>query len=884
MDILLCLLGGQGDVVSHDELLAGAWRGLSVEPVALRAQISALRKVLAEADPSGRYISNVSGRGYCIVAPVQWEADEAPASPTPETHDRPSLPPDPRNMVGRESEVDALERLIAAERLVTVVGPGGIGKTTVALALAHRMSRAFDGEVAFVDLAVGDVNVAGAVVTALRLNRRGGDPIADIADQLRSRRLLLLLDSCEHVIAGAAALAEAVCQTAPHCHIVATSREPLRALDEQVFRLGALETPSPSETLSFDEVCRYPAPRLFVERATAGGGRIEHRAADARLVADICRKLDGVPLAIELAAGRVDAFGLATTHALLDSRLRLSWPGRRTALVRHLTLNATLDWSYDLLSSQEATLLRALSMFVGFFTMDAAGAVAGDVVLAQEAIAGLVSKSLVSADRRQTGVQYRLLDTTRVYARLKLEAADESPAVAARHASWAVDRLRSRHAPLETTLAPERLDELGELIQDAQAALDWSLSANGDRSYVAPLTLACMPVWERLYRHEEARPRIEAALTVVEPGSREEMELTVALVSTRLDSPRDVGGNEIAAIRALELAIGLDDWPHQFRARYWLWNGHIGVRPDIPKAREHALLYRELAEQHGDLSERVAAEHMVGVTELVAGDLAAARAARDRARALSRTRNPAPDNTLVSLLWLEGKPDTARAVARDNLDRAKATGYLGPQVIALADSCGGLAMYVGDLAEADRYADMIDDCVAGGAWFAFRTWATVLRATIAAHRGDAGPGQSLLARALPPECGHPRFTSVLAELALRLGEAGAEHAARDLADDLLQRVEDTGERWIWAEAQRVRGELTRDAAEAEALFETALAVAQQQGARAWALRAATSLGRRRRSAAEQVLKPLLASLTEGRDTQDHVEAHAVLAGWGLDPR
>ena len=178
---------------------------------------------------------------------------------------------------------------------------------------------------------------------------------------------------------------------------------------------------------------------------------------------------------------------------------------------------------------------------------------------------------------------------------------------------------------------------------------------------------------------------------------------------------------------------------------------------------------------------------------------------------------------------------------------------------------------------------MIDDCVAHGGWVAYRTWAQVLRATIAAHRGDAGPGRSFLAGTLPPECGHPRFASVLTELALRLGAAGAEDVARDVADRLLLRVEATGERWIWSEVQRVRGELTRDAAVAEALFEAALAAARQQGARAWALRAATSLARRRHGACKEVLEPLLASFTEGGGTQDHVEARAVLAECGLDP-
>src|SRR5579859_1919018 len=886
MAILLCLLERRGDVVSPAELLASVWRGINVEPAALRVQISVLRKALADADPGARYVTNVAGRGYCFVAPVLREADSAPAALTPDRRDRRALPPALRRMIGRETVVQALERMIATERFVTLVGPGGIGKTTVALAFAHRMSRGFDGEVAFVDLAIqrGDNNVAGAVATALQLNRLGGDPVADIASQLRSRRLLLILDSCEHVVAGAAALAETVCQAAPRCHIVATSREPLMALGEQVHRLGALETPPPSETLSFEEVCGYPAAQLFVERVTAGAGKLERRPADALLVADICRKLDGIPLAIELAAGRVDAFGLAMTHALLDSRLRLSWPGRRTALPRHVTLSATLDWSYDLLSAEEARLLRALSSFVGWFPLEAAQAVADDPSRADapEALAGLVAKSLVSVDLWRTPVQYRLLDTTRDYARLKLEAAGELQAAAARHAGWTLGDLRNQEAQLEAHATVEWVDYIANRLQDAQAALDWSLSANGDPSFTVPLTLASALFWEVVDRGEEDLRRIEAALTVVEPDSRDEMALNIGLALAAL-VPNDVNRAEIAATRGLELANRFDDSFSQLRARFQLWNTHIGARPSIPKAREHALLYRELAERRGGPSEHIMAEQIVSVSELVAGNLAAARASIDRAQALSPTLTPGLGNTLQCLLWLDGRPDTGAAVAQDNLDRAKATGVFGFQAVVLADSCGPLALLVGDLTGADRYADMIDDCVAHGAWFTFGTLAQVLRAAIAAHRGDAGPGRSFLAGELPPECGHPRFASVLSELAWRLGAAGAEDVARDLADHLLQRVEDTGERWIWSEVQRVRGELARDAAEGEALFEAALAVAQQQGARAWALRAATSLARRRRSAAEDMLMPLLATFTEGGGTQDHIEARSVLSDCGLDP-
>ena len=897
MDILLRLVEREGEVVSAEALLASVWRGVNVEPTALRVQVSVLRKALGETDPQAGYVSNIAGRGYCFVAPISRHTGPVPAASSHE-HDRPAAPPPPGGMIGRDAVVDDLQRVIAIERFVTLVGPGGIGKTTVALALAHRMAPEFAGEVAFVDLGIqrSDTGVASAVATALHLTGVRSDPMSAVIAELRSRRLLLILDSSEHVIQGAATLAASVCESAPQVHILATSREPLNVPGEHVHRLAALEAPPPSARLSYAEVCAYPAAQLFVERVAASGGQIERGPAEALLVSDICRKLDGIPLAIELAAGRVDAFGLATTLDLLDSRLRLSWPGRRTALPRHLTLSATLDWSYDLLSPDEAMLFRFLSTFVGAFTLEAAENVAGESLLAdaQEALAGLVSKSLVSIDEHRSPARYRLLDATRDYARLKLEAAGELPAAAARHATWTMDVLGDQKAQLDESPMGEWMDYFGKLIQDAESAFDWSLSADGDRSFTAPLTLAAATIWICLGRTDECRRRVEAALRVVEPNSRDEMMLNLALLHALLDlTPHDAMRAEIACSRTLDFAERFGDIHAQLRARWCLWNARIAA-PDVPRAREEALLYRQLTSELGDSSEQTVAERMVSVSELLGGDLAAARAASERAQSLSPIWSASARmawydydpvvmsrDTLISILWLSGTPDTAMAAARENLERAEATGSHACRAAVLADACAPLALCVGDLATADRYAAMLDDCVAHGAPRGYRTWGQALRAALAARRGDVGPGQSFLSGGLSPDCSHPRYASVLVELASALGDAGAEDIARDLADRLLQRIEDTGERWIWSEVQRARGELMQEPAAAEALFESALAVAQQQGARAWALRAATSLARRRQSAAGDVLKPLLASFTEGAGTRDHVAACSVLGECGV---
>ena len=331
--------------------------------------------------------------------------------------------------MGRDGTVAALAAQLPQRRLVTLTGPGGIGKTTVALAVAREVAASYPDGVAFVDLApVGDPRlVPGAIAAALGLAAGSDDPTAAVVAFLRGRRLLLLLDNCEHVVEAVAPAAEDVVRGAPDVHVLATSREPLRAAGERVHRLAPLEAPSASAGLTAAEALTFPGVQLFVERAAEGVDGFGLGDADAPLVADICRRLDGVPLAIELAAGRVDAFGVRGLAAHLDDRFRLLTTGRRTALPRHQTLAATLDWSHDLLPGAERALLRRLAVFAGDFSLEAAIALAPDQPPSEVVahVADLVAKSLVAADHRGEAVRYRLLDTTRLYGLERLRESGE---------------------------------------------------------------------------------------------------------------------------------------------------------------------------------------------------------------------------------------------------------------------------------------------------------------------------------------------------------------------------------------------------------------------------------------------------------------------------
>ncbi|MBV8401748.1 MAG: hypothetical protein JOZ17_23950 [Acetobacteraceae bacterium] len=325
--------------------------------------------------------------------------------------------------------------------MVTIVGPAGIGKTTVGLAAAETHIAAYAHGVCFVDLApLADPQfVSSAVASALGVTTQSENVPSGLAAHLRDKQILIVLDSCEHVIDAAASLAEQIIGSATGVHMLATSREPLRAKAERVHRLPPLASPPPSAPgLTAAEALAFPAVQLFVERASESLENFELSEADAPVVADICRRLEGIALAIELAATLADSLGLGELSALLDDRFRLLKQGRRTALSRHRTLTAALDWSYEFLPETERTILRRLSVFAGAFTLDSATAViAGSRIPGPEAVeslANLVAKSLVSADVSGAVAQYRLLDTTRAYALQKLAESGELEALERGHA------------------------------------------------------------------------------------------------------------------------------------------------------------------------------------------------------------------------------------------------------------------------------------------------------------------------------------------------------------------------------------------------------------------------------------------------------------------
>jgi len=499
-DILVTLVEGAGDTIPRDQLIARTWPDTVVEEGALRVHVAALRRALGDGRAGRCYVANNPGRGYAFVAPVTCEH-------TPPATARPNgaaagdnLPAPLTRIVGRDEVIAALATQLARRRFLTIVGAGGIGKTTVAVAVASAVRASYKDGAWFVGLAsLSDPDLVPSALGAALGIQPGANPVQGLTAWLRDKAALIVLDNCEHVIDAAAALVETVLKAAPGVSILTTSREPLRAEGETLHRLAALELPPHSVDFAAGDALHYSAVELFNERAMAAVDGFALADADVPAVLEICRRLDGIPLALELAAARVDVFGVRDLAGHIDDRFHVLTGGRRTALPRHQTLGAALDWSYQLLPEEERAVLRRLSVFAGDFALEAAVAVAAepsssDIV---DHVANLVSKSLVAADPRGEVAQYCLLDTTRLYAFEKLESSGELQEVARRHAEYYCALFAPADVESETRPQAEWLAIYGRHLDNVRAGLDWAFSPEGDPRIGVALTVAAVPLWDQ---------------------------------------------------------------------------------------------------------------------------------------------------------------------------------------------------------------------------------------------------------------------------------------------------------------------------------------------------------------------------------------------------
>jgi predicted ATPase/DNA-binding winged helix-turn-helix (wHTH) protein len=764
LDILIALIDRAHEVVSWHVLIDLVWPDVIVSEASLRVHLTTLRRALGDGLNGARYIVNIPGRGYSFVAPlVNVVANGAATSAGAEIPTRLKIPPVSHTMLGRSTTVELLASLLLAHRFVTVAGPGGIGKTTVAVAVAHAVREEFaDDAICFVDLgALSDSrDIVTVIATALGSVPQASEPETHIRAFLAGRPFLILIDNCEHVIDAIATICERLFLALPMVHLLATSREALRVEGEIVHLLPPLSCPD-EEFPSAATALASPAVQLFMERAASGGHRAELSDQEAPVVANICRHLDGVALAIELAAARVGNLGIAGAAELLNSGGTLALQGRRSALPRHQTLNGLLDWSYRLLSNDEQYILCRLSVFVGPFGLNAIQALTAAPRFSRQAvanaIASLADKSLVTIATTPGDGFYRLLDTTRAYGAELLAKSGEGDSVARCHAVYFTDLLRA--AAAERSLADgRRVDAFAPQVGNVRKALSWSFSASGDLAVGIDLAIHAAPLFVGLSLFVECQEWCQKSLDrLSETGADRfrELKLQEALAMSSMYtwySSRDVRS---AIERGLQLAEALHEPRHRFRLL-----GHLSVyytrRGDFAKALAAAQMSAVFAKSAGGASERAISQWMLAASHHLAGDQAAALHHCEKGFALAADAAPAEFDLFYETracyaharsLWLCGLPDRAETVAHQTIAAAARHGHHFSYGVALLYTIP-VFLWSGKL---DGVAERIEVAIARAEKFSlapFHALGLALKGEFLVECGDAAAGVEVLQRAL----------------------------------------------------------------------------------------------------------------------------------------
>jgi predicted ATPase/DNA-binding winged helix-turn-helix (wHTH) protein len=916
LSLLMALVEQPGQVIAKRELLRRVWPDVLVEDGSLRFHMAGLRKVLRDGIDGARYIDTQVGVGYAFVAPVR-HLDEAKSETvlqdlSPHRESAPSivgrLPERIPRLFGRESDVRLITDRILGNNLFTIVGPGGVGKTTLAVEIGHRLLAEFADKVHFVDLgAVEQPELApSAIANALGIPVQGENTIAVVLGHIRDKRLLLLLDNCEHLADAISVIVESIGDAAPGVTILATSREPLRAREEHVHWLGSLAYPAETAGLAMEDVLAYPAIQLFIARAVAANSALAIDLEAARKVAEICRKLDGMALPIELTSVRVATHGLDATAQLIGERFSLGWMGRRTALPRQQTLQATLDWSYHLLSDIERRTLERLSAFLGPFSQDAALDVVADDSIDPTAVAaaldGLIAKSLIARNRGAGVNAYRLLEMTRAYAREKLLAHDREAAHAAalRHARYFLNLL-------EDVLASDGslsngIERIAGQIGNIRSALGVAFGPDGDTALAVRLAAASASVFLNLSLLVECRTwsaRALAALDGHSEGTAAELELQAALGLSLMFTRGNSDAVETALRRALEIAVALQDRWNQLRllGRLHIFFERMG---NYAVARDWAHRALQVADEIGEAEAMAVASSLAGISHHLAGDHLQAKPYLERSVQLSppserwRTIHYGFDHrnrSLIALsrsLWIMGYAERARQVAEEAVREAARLDHPTTHCIALI---WALPTHVGrgDMVRAKETLDSLASLAEANAFGPYIAAIGGLRgaqALILGHWGDAvGMIEESLAR-LRAARYDLLTTSLSTYLSLALSLAGRDEEALEVINATIDRTATNGDHIFTPSSLRVKANILLKIAPqnpeaAESLYQEALGLSRRQGARALELRIAMDIAQLRARQgrtddARTLLYEVRSAFTEGFQTLDLRDADMLL--------
>jgi predicted ATPase/DNA-binding winged helix-turn-helix (wHTH) protein len=879
-EVIEILARSAGEIVTKDELMERIWPGAIVTENTLVVHMMAVRKALG---PYRNLLQTESRRGYRLLGQWTVQRQDAVTSPAAARRVRTegeapvtNIPAPVTRLIGRSEAVARLRDLVSAYRLVTLTGPGGVGKTSLAMKAARGVVGEYADGAWLVELAsLSDPALVPMTVAAVLRLPSGPTAVTPetIARSVGDERLLLLLDNCEHLIEAVATLAETLLAHCPRITILATSRETLRIQGEYVYRVPPLDVPAAGRDEA-DHILNSSAVELFIARTKALDTGFSPRAGELPSIGAICRHLDGIPLAIELAAAPVCTFGIQQVASRLHERFALLNRGRRTALPRQRTLRGVLDWSYELLEETEQRLLRHLAIFSGGFTVAAAVAVVNDGVLdssaVTEGVANLVAKSLVALDR-DTPSRWYLLETTRVYALEKLAGEGERDVVALRHATYFRD-LFSRSASVTdaSISADERTGWVLE-IDNVRAALDWCFSDDGDTSIGVDLA-AFYAGWFR-----------------------------VDVATSMVDATHGTGHSLDLLTKALDTAEALDDFDAQARALVGIITHHsFSAEHDRTRAAAEQLL--RVASRAGNAALSLNAEGLIGCALVMVGRPREAQGFLQRVLNADRSM---PDQSrwseivlayrgvvrafLSRALWLRGFIDQAKLEAQKSLDEVAATDHPFLFCRVLYYGACRVMPITGDFAAAEQsIARLIESATRINAPF----WQTVgrfLSGKLMIEQDEFAQGVIALTDAFDIcrrtgwRMTYPEFKGALATGLAGLGQLDEALAAvNEGLGDVVQG--EHGHDLFFAELLRIKGEIllrNGTVTAAEDSFRAAVNIARQQEALLWELRAALGLARLcvkqgRGGEAMQFVPQVYERFTEGFETRDLRAAKAFL--------